>query len=383
MKKSLTARDFLKFKSSDLLAAGTGKVPALSADERWQQAVFAKTVRNFWFTATGEPSPTSGGLAPVSYITAETQRFAEPIIVTDLLSMFDYKLTDPLSSAMVSRYLLQITRYGSHDASTGIDLFGLTGLVGAEFITKHEKNRSTTVQSAVPPGTGVFDTQPKYLPFVPRLLEPYDFLQARWEMNPLITGQNTSFEGWYPQLGLRAVRVFAVDNPYRYIQKNPAKRIKDYVAQNEPETFFLTITFPFSKIPALNAPPLDVRTPEMGRPLLVLGAATNLEGVQSALYEDASYYNFTSLDPRPKAVSKVPAYTYVPMSLWAANTDFRNTNMFNMWPVPHLLEPGAQLSLKIVNGLATFFDAAGGFFQNIASTRNSQDVRITFICRTV
>lgn len=370
IKKNLTSRDFLRIRSSELLNSAI----ALTNEERWQQAVSAKTTRNFWFTASSFPF--TSGVGTAVKIGAETPRFAEPVIVTDVLAMFDYKFHVDTASAMQARNQLQLKRFGSDGASNGEDLFGLTGLVAADFITKHEKNRSQAIML-----TGVADpvddTQPKWLPFVPRLLRPYDFLQAEWQYN---NGTLSKEDAWMLQLGFRGVRVMQVDSPYRYILEGPATQIKNYIAAMRPETFFLEIDFPFASLPAPGVGPFVVKTPQMGRPLLILGATSNLEGVQCNLYEEGSYYRFTYLDQRP-APDEAPT-TAPPLSLWCPDSDFRNTNLYNMWPVPHLLEPGAQLRLELTNGLIPT-PTLPEVWQQVAKTRSSQNVKITFVCRTV
>jgi hypothetical protein len=379
-KKTLTPRDFLKYRSSELLNSDV----KLTREERWQQAVFARSVRNFWFTASS--APPSGGTNSTEII-AQTPRFAEPLIVTDILSMYDFKSANVATSAMQSRYLLQMVRFGGEDASSGKNLLGLNGFVGAEFLTRYEKNRSQTTAAGAG-ATQVADAQSKYLPFVPRLLRPYDFIQAKWLPNPPLTsfvsGAGFESDAFTLQLGFRSVRVLNEDTPYKYIGTLAEKQIKDYIASSEPEMFLLEVNFPFASIPPLAAPvslPFVVKTPQMGRPLLILGSVTNLEGCQGDLYAEDEYYRFSWLDgPLPPGLA-VAFPTQVPLNLWAPNSDFRNTNSFFMWPVPHLLQPGAQLRMAISSGLIRF---SGGFsLQITAKTRSSQQCRVTFLCRTV
>lgn len=384
--KALTSRDFLRICSRELLNAGT---LALSDEERYAQAESARTVRNFWFTASARPPALPISLTTHIPVVGQTPRFSEPVIVTDILSTFDFKPGLAGPSAMQSRYFLEIIRYGSDDASSGVALFGLPGPVGQEMITKHEKNNSQAITIGSTPDLTATDTQPKWLPFVPRLLKPYDFIEARWFPNPPLTDfsdliqPSIRTDAWPLQLGFRAARIVPTDSPYRYLTMAFQERIKNYIKNEKPETFFMQVSFPFADIPAIGNPPLMVKTPQQGRPLLILGAVTNLEGCQAGLLSEEDYYKFTFLDAQDRVDSlSLFAPTDVPLNLWAPDSDFRNTNIFNMWPVPHLLLPDAQLSIAVNNGQIPISNA-GISFQQTAKTRGSQAARITFLCRTV
>lgn len=387
--KNSTDRDMLRLMTTQQLrkAANLGEGVSLTPDERYTQARFAQQMRNFWFTATGAPlRNTNGGAALSTFATTNT--YAEALIITDILSHQDYKFdtTNPLDwpgqATNLSRFLLRIVR--DSGAAYGEDYFGLDGPVGQEFITKHEKNNAQGIPTITLAGaTRLFDTQSKFLGLVPRLLAPYETLRATWVTNVNNDFADLGNNAFSPQLGFRAVKALLADNPYSYFSERLDKEIKRYIAETVPETFFLELTFPFANLQARGANlQLVVETDQQQRPLLVLGACSNLEGAQARLEDRSKSYRFTSLDQQTWATlaNLNPLYKDVPLNLWAPNTDMRATNLYNMWPVPHLLEPGATLRVTLSNGLMPNLVQVA---QQAAATRNAQDVRITFLCRTV
>jgi hypothetical protein len=387
-KRNIQPRDFLKIETCEALQ----NCKILSNEERYEQARFAQQVRNAWFTATSSPIDVTGagaGVNTTNPIVGYNPTFSDPIIITDLLSMFDFKINDPLIATThwnnnTPRLLLQIREYGG-DYSYGQDFFGLSSIntTGQEFITKYEKNRSARLGAAVPLDQNMWDRLGKHIDFVPRLLKPYQRLQVQWLLNnfmpTLLAGVGVQIS---PQVGFRAVRVLKPDNPYSYFTTSVDRRIRNYIAGSKPETFFLDVQFPFANIPAAGLDAQAVKTEQNDRPLLILGAICNLQGVQADLYDESKYYQFTNVDTRiNQPGASAPAYKRVPLALWCPDSEFRNPNMFNMFPVPHLLEPGAQLRINITNGLQP--TTTGNTFQLTASTPSGQDVRITFLCRTV
>lgn len=370
--RNTTAKDFLKIQSVEALDS----IQALTGEERYAQAKFAQSVRNFWFTATG--APFSGGAPSGPPFVGQTPRLSEPVVVADILSMVDYidqTTGGAPGTEPPGRVLVQAQEYGGRHGAYGEDLFSLSSPTFQEFLFKHEKNRSTQGGALAT----LEDIQGKLLNFVPRLLEPYQNIQARWSFNPLLDQQLAVT----PQLGLRAVRSLAIDNPYTYLKVRADEAIKRYINGSNPTTFFLELEIPFAKFPVLGIGEAVFKTEQSDRPLLVLGACSNIEGAQARLYDESQYYDFTLIDQPINWPPKTPFYRYVPLNLWAPNTDWRTANLYNMFPVPHFLEPGAQLTVTIVNGYLVQFNAGGGFFLQPIATRNSQEGRISFLCRTV
>jgi hypothetical protein len=359
-KKNLSSRDFQKILTCETLGEGR-----LSRKERLEQARFAQKVRNCWFTATANlPEAATIDGFPLQ---GKTPSFGDAVILTDILSMVDY--VNDVGSMNIPRFLLQLRSYGGQ-VSDGEDFFGLAAFAPQEFITKHEKNRGTLGVA-----NELTDTQDKWLEFVPRMLRPYERIQVKWQTE-LAEGAG---HFWFPQLGFRGVRTLKPDNPYSYLTTLASQQIQEYIAGSAPDTFFLEVQIPFASLPASGAS-ITVKTDPMNRPLLVLGAASNLAGCQADLFDDGEYYQFTRLDAQASS-PLWPAYNSPPLSLWAPDTDFRNTNLFNMWPVPHLLERSAQLRIVLTNGLMP--EVFTHTFQQLASTRSSQPAIITFVCRTV
>ena len=352
----------------------------LTPEQRLEQARWAQKCRNVWFTATG-PSltiETGGGVSGTNpaFIMAENPTFSEAVIVTEMLNLMDWG--NKTNSALnTPRWILRVSEIGAE----GVDALGLWGLTfpaPEEFLVAHEKNRSQVIDPAV---GALPDTQGKSLGFVPYLLKPYQRLKVEWlqNINETASAMGTFF--FTPQLGFRGVRVLGLDNPYSHMSKPSERQICDYIARSKPETFFLQIEIPFADLPGiLNSK--TFKTSEQDRPLLVLGATCNLEGCQADLFDDSEYYQFTKVDKQLTDRSNLGFVPYVapPLNLWAPDSDFRNANVYNMWPVPHLLDRGATLRVVLTNGL---LPNIAGTFQQQAATRSSQKARITFLCRTV
>lgn len=379
--RNITSRDFCKLLTCEQLL----KTSQLPASVRYEQARFAQSVRNFWFTATGQQIVVATSLTPQGQpiSIASTPRFSEPVIITDVLAMVDYKYNDDLveytRAPNLPRFNLTMTSYGGESKSLGEDFFGLTGPVGQEYITRWERNDSIGILTSLP--QRLLQPDAKLLPFVPRLLAPYETIQIGFQS---LTQPSVAppFEfAWNPQLWFRAVRVIREDNPYRYFSNTLERRIQNQIRGAVPETFYLDLEFPHANLPVLNGPAVTVKTPQMDRPLLVLGASCNVEGLQADLWDDSKYYQFTHLD-EPLASPKF--YQAPPLNMWCPRVEHRNNNSFNMFPVPHLLEPDAMFRLELFNGLNPQLAAAppGSFVQE-ADTENNQPVRITFICRSV
>lgn len=364
MIRNLTARDMLRFQTCEQLLGYN----QLTADERYAQARQAQQLRNFWFTATAFPDANG---SPTNYATARTPTFSDPLVIADIISLFD--LTTTLSIPL--SFPLEVWEYGGLDRAVGLDYFGMSGPCQQRYLLKHEKNYSRLINNGVFPDDYI-DLPPFYIGHVPRLLAPYQQLEFRWlDFGP--DTLNNEIFSFCMQSGLRAVRALPADNPYSYFTTPTDADIKNYIANSRPETFFLEATLPLARFPAVGAT-VQIKTPQMERPLLILGAISNVEGVQAELIDESKYYVFTHVDP-PRA--GVPLrFKAPPLALWANNGDFRNTNLYNMWPVPHLLERGAQLIINLTNGLQP--DVAG-VFQDTILTRSEQAARIVFLCRTV
>jgi len=355
--RTITSREMLRYQTCEQLLGCNNLTPQV----RYDQARVAQCLRNFFFTATLHPDA-----APVidRGIISRTPAYSEPLVLTDLISMFE-----PEAGIEPNFQGLEVFEYGGQERSSGLDYFGLSGRVPQRYILKHEKNHSV-VSSDV----GALDRQGRYIGYVPRLLAPYQ--QLGFNYGALTAG---ILERPFLQVGLRSVRALTADNPYAHFSRSTEASLRRYIDGSVPETFFLEATLPLASFPAVGAT-AQIKTPQMERPLLVLGATSNVEGVQAELVDESKYYVFTSTDVPLNAQPQIPLYKSVPLSLWACNSDFRNYNIYNMWAVPHLLEPGTQFVIRITNGLTP--DLLGAFTETIL-TRSEQPLRIVFLCRTV
>lgn len=471
--RNLNARDMLRFQTCEALLGCN----QLTQELRYEQVRMTRRLRNFFFTATHHPVVNP---LPNQRLLARTPTFSDPLIITEIISLFDFSTVDPQTLPV------EVFEYGGRERSLGLDYFGLSGRVPQRYILKHEKNRSIEAGFVAPAGEP--DLQGRYIGYIPRLLAPFQQLEFDWtayhpgfatgfiavgvanpangetltvngvlftfvnvlvnptdiligatgpetianifaelsaSANPAITAAtyeandsqvlitfgvsgpvgnaftlattavNVTLNGatltggslaaatdavnLHLQSGVRSVRVLPNDNPYAYAGASNDAAIRNYIEGSEPETFFLEAVLPFPNFPAVGGT-IQIKTPQMERPLMVLGASTNLEGVQADLVDESKYYQFTVADQPLTKQPLVPLYKSPPLSLWAANADFRNYNLYHMWAVPHLLDRGCQFVIKITNGLTP--DTAGTFTE-IARTKSEQYGRITFLCRTV
>jgi len=188
----------------------------------------------------------------------------------------------------------------------------------------------------------------------------------------------------FPHVGFRGLRVLQESDPYATLDNLATRSITNYINGANPETFFLEVKTTLASLGAIGTGSVDLRTAQQDRPLLVLGAASNVDGCQIRMSSEKDYYQFTYQE-KPAAMQFPDAATYhdPPLMLIAPNTDYRNTSLFNMWPVPHLLEAGDSFKIKLSNGCLPGDASNTGTLTQAANTRGEQDVRITFICRTV
>lgn len=381
--KQLNAHDFLRLHLCEGLQSGgfvhEGSWTALTAAQRVKQVIDAKRVRNFFFTSTILGQETIAVDDPIGQATlTETPRFGVPTIVTDMLSMVEFPLTN--SDGNTTEYLsAKVEQYGGDSASGyGRDLFELYSTILTRLLMKHEKNR---VAVAYPPSPGPLpELCDKWISFVPRLIRPFESWRATF-IESLFNGPTRRATTYMiPHIGLRGLRVLRDGDPYAQVTPNNQKLIDRYVGSGaNPETFFIELRTTLASLGAAGAE-VTLRTPKFERPLLILGAASNVDGCQAELYDENDYYTFTYQEA-PKITTAPQDYTYPPLQLIAPNTDYRNTNLFNMWPVPHVLETGDVLRLRLRNGCLP--SAVANNYSQVASTRNDEDVRVTFVCRTV
>jgi len=368
--RNITSRDMLRLLTCEQLLGCSRLTP----DMRYAQAVAAQQLRNFFFTATLQPYSVAFLFPGGTRLLARTPIFADPLLVTEIISLYD--MEQSLSQQFLS---LEVLEYGGQERSVGLDHFGLSGYVPQRYLISHEKNRS--VQAASGTGLASFDLQSRFVGYVPRLLAPGQQLEFDW--TNIVTAAHIeapSTTRLFLQAGLRAVRALLPDNPYAKFSTIADRQICDYIKGSSPETFFLEARLEFADFPAAGAT-VTIKTPQMDRPLLVLGASSNLEGAQAELRDESEYYTFTFADVPITQVPGVALYNAPPLALWASNSDLRNISTYNMFPVPHLLERGAQLIIKLTNGL-TPNNTVGGFAETML-TRGEQAARIVFLCRTV
>lgn len=378
MTKNLTARDFWRVHCCDALTEGQAHArneavrPALTEVERYAAVVEAKRLRNFWFTSqllSQDDPGISIGVTPLLSVTSITPRFSEPVIVTDMLSLFEPPLSKATDEVGILNQFVTVQQYGGQGNAYGRDFFNTDVFLMSWLTLKHERNRTTT--AAFDRG----ELLDKFLPFTPYLLRPYETLRVRYYYSQdAHAGSNFAF------CGFRALRVLDSNSPYAQLSALADRQVRNYIKGSSPETFFLEVKTTLASLGARETGTVEVRTPQQDRPLLILGATSNVRGCQARIIDEGGYYQFTYQDkPNDHGFSAILSphtwYTEPPLSIIAPDTDFRNVNLFNMWPVPHVLEPGASLRILLKNG--TIPDE-----QQPAATRSSQDVRITFLCRT-
>jgi hypothetical protein len=366
--RTITAREMLRFQACEQMLGCSQLTPEM----RYEQALTAQRMRNFWSTATLQPRQSIIGTPVNKDIITRSPAFSDPLILTDLINLYDAGFS---IGSGIDRFQMEVFEYGGEERSFGVDYFGLSGKVPQRYILKHEKNRSTRANpgGAVPDPQG--DLPGRHIDFMPRLLAPYQQLEFRWNAS----GGTLVTTRFFLQVGMRTVRCLAEDNPYSYFTGATDRAIRNYIDGSTPETFFLEVQLPRANFPAVGAT-VEIRTPQMERPLLILGATSNVEGCQAELYDETKLYTFTFADIPTARIAGIPLYKAPPLALWACNSDLRNYNLYNMWPVPHLLESGTRLIVRLTNGLTP--DEAG-VFQETMLTRSEQPGRIAFICRTV
>lgn len=365
LERTLTQRDMLKSLACEQLLGYS----QLSPEIRYAQARTAQRLRNFFFTATFQPRSASVVTATNARMLGRTPAYSNSMILADIISLME------LTQARSQQFLaMELFEFGGQERSQGLDYFGLTGLIPQRYLLKHEKNRS--IGLAIAALDPVNDLQGRYIAYVPRLLAPYQQLECEWRNGG---GGGSATDELFIQTGFRAVQSLPPDNPYGYFTTETDKRIKNYIASARPQTFFLEATLPLANFPAVGLT-AQMKTPQMERPLLVLGASSNIEGCQAELVDELKYYTFTDADEPIARIPGIPLYKAPPLALWACNSDLRNYNLYHMWAVPHLLEPGHQLIIRLTNGLTP---TPLGVFQETMRTRSEQAARVTFICRTV
>lgn len=384
--RNLTATDFLRIRTCDAFASSLSN-SVLTAAARMAQVEVAKACRNFWFTSTLQSKKlgSAAGVGTVdkagltSSVISVTPRFSTPIIITDILSLYEPCFASQNSNAEPTVFTnmgVDIQQYGGEGNAYGRDFFGVYDVpLLSWLVLSHERNRTNLTLDAQ---IEVPELMDKRITFVPHLLRPYESLRVTYSLarNFII-----NFAIAMPHIGVRGVRALSLNNPYANLSALARQQVMSYINGSDPDTFLMEVRTPLASLGAINTGFVELRTPQQGRPLFILGAASNVDGCQVRVTDESGYYQFTFQEKPDPTFTAAQSYTDPPLALVAPNTDYRNTDLFNMWPVPHFLEPNTVLRIRLNNGCFPGIQSTGGLLQ-AASTRNDQDVRITFLCRT-
>lgn len=374
--QTLTAKESLRY----LIDRQLGLARNPPRTRRLEEALLARRCRNVIF----------GAMAPVVYgatvpdlvVTAQTEPFADPIIVTDVLN---YSEPDArLILGIFTDNIASLMRVFVTGTSAPEDLFAAGNFTPSCWTLGHYRNVSEAF--ATP-----WEAPSLKAHFSPYMLRPGSILRAEWELLDYPVNGTPQYHG---ELHCRGIRVLRPDDPYGQICGKLRGQVCDYIDRFDPETAIITIRIPESDFPAAGQS-RRYHTPAQERPLLVLGMASNIGGAQVQMRDDSTHTNFvTSMRPPRMAlnggVEVVGTYpnNIVGIALYvlAANSDMTQHEAYNMFPVPHLLAPNTQLDITLTNGLRPNGNAAT-FEQSMTTINNvgvtTGDGFISLLCRTV
>lgn len=352
-----------------------------SRERRLQEALIARRCRNVYF---GAMAPVVYGASVPDLITeGQTSPFADPIIVTDLL---DYMLPNNIGFPSIYTDIhASVLRVFVTGTVAPEDFFGAGNYFPAVWTLGHYRSMLALFGSN-------FDVPTTKMHFAPFILKPGSVFKASWELldfNPANQGQ---FHG---ELHCRGVRVLKNEDPYGQLCGKLRDQVCGYIDTFDPETAIVDLTIPTADFPAAGLS-RQYYTPLQDRPLLILGIASNINGAQIQMRDDSTQTNFVVSPVVPRTAyngGAVAAGVYpanipgLALYVVAANCDLTQHEAYNMLPVPHLLAPNTQLTIKLTNGLRPRGNAAT-FEQSMEtntsySTSGSGPGHITFLCRTV
>lgn len=346
---------------------------ALPASERWRDALIARRCRNLFF---GAMAPVVYGTPPTEadiIVQAQTQPFADPVIVTDILNFTEKPLFDGQYMASV-RTLMRLftTGLGAQE-----DFFAAGNFTNTIFTLGHYQTSDD------------IDGASYKIEFAPYLMGPGQTFQAQWELLDYIVTTHP-YNG---EIHFRALQVMKQEDPYGQLCGTLKDQVCNYIERYNSETFILNVELAIADFPTAGNT-VTLRTPLQERPLLILGVATNINGAQVQMRDDSIKWNFVASPVVPtRAVNNgvptagvYPRIVGLPLSVLAANSDLTLHEAYNMLPVPHLLAPGASLKIDLTSGIRPIGSAAT--FDQTMNTLSTLGIstgpgQISFLCRTV
>lgn len=206
------------------------------------------------------------------------------------------------------------------------------------------------------------DGSSKALEFVPRLLQKGQTLQFLMAVDMPSLFFNPLAQSICPSCVVSSVFALCQDEPYSCPSETILKMCEAHVKSQAREPFILDVRIPQADFPALRTQRV-YKTEPQARPLLILGIGSNISGAQIQIRDDTKQHNFTAnyqatpftfiegnntifIDPTAFQNDYCPIWGIAPSA-----SDSQVGTSFKWLPVPHFLEPNAELVITLKNGL--------------------------------
>lgn len=365
--------------------------PGLTKAQRLNEVIRARRCRNIFWNA----------IAPIAFdvpffpptpptLQAITRQFGFPIIVTDILNYSEANIIQTGATFIGISYELRVFLAGLGNKE---DFFGCADAPLASFLTlNHEQNANPNNDIAGADALDWPSVKINFAPFLQRVGQTFEF---NWFLiGALDTAPETQINC---EADFRGITVLPTSDPYACLHDRAKSAVCSYIDSQEPETFLLNVRVPVADFPAPGESIALVTEPQ-DRPLLILGAGSNIDGAQLELRDLGCQWDFTvKPQPSPLAFDGVtgtfvnaisPPLNGVPLYLVAPDTRMTNRDAYNLFSVPHFLEPLTSLQIRLTNGLHPNGNAAT--YQQVMETNGAMGRvfeegpgHITFLCRTV
>lgn len=230
-------------------------------------------------------------------------------------------------------------------------------------------------------------------PFLPYLLKPGQIITAEWTIPAgwtLAPGFEVNHE-----LDCRGVIVMPEREESAKLCGRAYSQVCQQIERSQPETMILDVQVSGAKL-ATPGVPVEFRSEPQERTLLICGLATNINGCQIRIRDQATQWEFCvvgqqtlgAIDDGANVPYQGPGFDGVPIYFVAQNSELNARDSYHMLAVPHLLESNSSLVFRLTSGLRP--NSSVNAFQQTFNTDSiwggnpgPPDGIISLLCRTV
>lgn len=357
-----------------------GREAVLTPAKRLEQLFRAHRLRNFIFAVgVANFDGTSGAGARFQGIgKGKTPPFADTIVLTDLYwsDQCYYQVfgETPLFGARVN----VIGAPGVYAE----DFFGAGQFIPLNFLGHVSPDTADLGFSNV-------DVPSRAVDFVPRMLRAGEYLQIEAAVDPPSAFFNPLGNSIPIIAVFNSVKALCENEPYACPSPTILEMCRNYVKMQPRETFILDVRIPQTDFPALRGE-RKFKTEAQSRPLLIWGIGSNISGAQIQIRDDTKQYDLTALYPQNEFTfiegngtlfNDPTAFNDSYCPIWGiapSASDMQIGSAYKWLPVPHFIEPGAQLVITLKNGLRWYNQP-----MSVGGNNTTAPGHLSFMCTTL